>query len=342
MKQKIENFLATRTEAQARELYQFCTQSQWNYANAKRELSKSTWQKELKKILYRPFDMRWTVFNPHVAVHRRERVMRHMLAGDNIALVTTRSVEIGRGFEHVFCTRGLIQHHTVSIKEVNYLIPLYLYPSPEGLQFSNQNERRCNYSPAFLKRLAGGLQLPQMATGLPEGIKPEDIFCYSYSVLHSPAYRQRYAEFLKIDFPRLPLTSSLELFCTLARLGGELTALHLLESPQLDKSLTTYTGPTNAEVEKISYSRDTVWLDKAQTRGFKGVSEAVWEFHIGGYQVCDKWLKDRKGRTLSKDDITHYHKIVVALSETIRLMAEIDKVIEAHGGWPGAFITSKN
>src|SRR5271157_5058679 len=86
------------------------------------------------------------------------------------------------------------------------------------------------------------------------------------------------------------------------------------------------------KVEKTSYFNDTVWLDKSQTRGFQGVSEAVWEFHIGGYQVCEKWLKDRKGRTLSKDDITHYHKIVVALSETIRLMTEIDEVIDKLGG----------
>ena len=80
-----------------------------------------------------------------------------------------------------------------------------------------------------------------------------------------------------------------------------------------------------------------MWVDKAQTTGFRGVREDVWNFHIGGYQVCEKWLKDRKGRVLSKDDIAHYHKIVVALSETIRLMGEIDAVIEQHGGWPGAF-----
>ena len=94
-------------------------------------------------------------------------------------------------------------------------------------------------------------------------------------------------------------------------------------------------------VEKVSWSKNTVWLNKAQTTGFKGVREEVWNFHIGGYQVCEKWLKDRKGRTLSKHDIVHYQKIVVALSETIRLMKEIDVVIEQHGGWPGAFQTNE-
>jgi SOS-response transcriptional repressor LexA len=175
--------------------------------------------------------------------------------------------------------------------------------------------------------------------GLPAGLTPEDIFHYAYAVFHSPGYRSRYAEFLKIDFPRLPLTGNLELFRALARLGGELTALHLLESPTLAQSITEFIGGRNPEVEKASWSKNTAWIDKPQTTGFRGVPEAVWNFYIGGYQICEKWLKDRKGRTLSKDDIAHYQKIVVALSETMRLMKEIDEVIEQHGGWPGAFQT---
>ncbi len=127
----------------------------------------------------------------------------------------------------------------------------------------------------------------------------------------------------------------------LARLGGELVALHLLESPKLDRPITEFIGNRNPEVDKVSWSKNTVWVDKAQTVGFQGVPENVWNFHIGGYQVCEKWLKDRKGRTLSKDDIAHYQKIVVALAETIKLMKEIDEVIEQHGGWPGAFQTGE-
>jgi hypothetical protein len=123
--------------------------------------------------------------------------------------------------------------------------------------------------------------------------------------------------------------------------------MHVLESPRLDQSITVYSGPAEPTVERIGWSDDTVWLDACATKqagpavsgttGFHGVSEVVWNFHIGGYQVCEKWLKDRKGRTLSDDDIEHYQKIVVALSETIRIMGEIDGVTEAHGGWPGAF-----
>jgi SOS-response transcriptional repressor LexA len=114
-----------------------------------------------------------------------------------------------------------------------------------------------------------------------------------------------------------------------------------MESPRLDQPMTEFIGHRDPEVEKVTYSNDTVWLDKAQTTGFRGVPENVWNFHIGGYQVCAKWLKDRKGRTLSADDLAHYQKIVVALSETIRLMQEIDEVIEQHGGWPNAFQTGE-
>ena len=128
--------------------------------------------------------------------------------------------------------------------------------------------------------------------------------------------------------------------------------MHLLESPRLDDFITTYTGARNPEVGRVGWSDGTVWLDASKTNareghratkpgtiGFKGVPEEVWDFHIGGYQVCHKWLKDRKGRTLSNEDIAHYQKIVVALNETIRITGEIDEVIEEHGGWPDAFQT---
>jgi predicted helicase len=175
--------------------------------------------------------------------------------------------------------------------------------------------------------------VPDSLGDLRETFGPEAIFHHTYAVFHSPGYRRRYAEFLKIDFPRLLLTGSLELFRGLARLGGELVALHLLESPKLDKPRTELIRGRRPEVEKISWSMQTVWINKEQITEFKGVAEAVWHFHIGGYQVCEKWLKDRKGRTLAAEDIAHYHRIVVALHETIRLMREIDEVIDKHGGW---------
>jgi predicted helicase len=231
----------------------------------------------------------------------------------------------------------------------NTNFPLYLYPDASELGLASHKHH--NLSRLFLDRLSERLSLPRdRDTGLPHGLTPEDIFHYVYAVLHSPTYRNRFEVFLKVDFPRLPLTRNLELLRALARLGGELVSLHLLDSSMVDHSITTYSGPPNPKVGRVGWVDDTVWLDAPPTRrtasaappgtiGFRGVPEVVWNFHIGGYQVCEKWLKDRKGRKLSKDDVEHYHRIVVALYETIRLMGEIDRVIKEHGGWPGAFVT---
>jgi hypothetical protein len=317
-----------------------------HYRIAKRELSNGNWRKKSLAVLYRPFDLRFTINDSNVAVHRRERVLRHMTGLANLAICTNR--QVNGSFKHVFCSRSMVNDCALSTasKERTYILPLYLVPEHGSLQL--QDAQVSNLSDRFLRALSSALGLRRAgALGLPEGLTPEDIFHYVYAVLHSPGYRSRYAEFLKSDFPRLPLTGKLELFRALARLGGELTVLHVLESPKLDKPRTEFIGKSR-EVEKVGWTKDgggTIWIDAGGTKdatrpgtsGFRGVPENVWDFHIGGYQVCEKWLKDRKGRTLTKDDITHYHKIVVALSETIRLMAEIDRTIDAHGGWPGAF-----
>ena len=348
----VEALLATETEELARSMFRLCSQSQWNYADAKKELVRGQWRNELRPILYRPFDVRWTVFNRHVAVHRRERVMRHMILGHNIAMIATRQT---RDEWHVLTTGYLMGHKAMAAFDINSLFPLYLYPSTDELNVSAG--RRPNIAPEFLKALADKLKLPQEGPhALPKGVTPENIFHYAYAVFHSPAYRTRYAEFLKIDFPRLPLTSNRDLFFSLAALGGELVALHLMESPKLNDLITEFPEKGTDLVEKVSFAAagragppdppkngrpggpslpkedGRVYINPTQY--FGGVPSQVWNFHIGGYQVCEKWLKDRKGRALTYDDIQHYQKIVIALSETIRVMAEIEKLIESQGGWP--------
>jgi predicted helicase len=223
------------------------------------------------------------------------------------------------------------------------VFPLYLSENNHAQgELSLVRGDQPNLAPEFLTVLSRCLNDTKMGPlGLPAGIDPEDIFQYIYAVFHSNGYRKRYSEFLKIDFPRLPLTGNNKLFHSLSKLGGQLISLHLLESTKLNDVSTEFLGKSNIEVEKPSWSKNTVWTDKAQTVGFNGINEEVWNFHVGGYQVCEKWLKDRKGRKLTKEDIAHYQKIVVALSETIRLIAEIDKVIDEHGGWPGAFQSGK-
>jgi predicted helicase len=314
--------------------------------------------------LYRLFDQRWLYYQRGFTSRPAWEVMQHMLKR-NLALLVKRQARDG-GYDWFFVSQRPIVDGLFSIdnKGREQILPLYLYEDQTASQRTVDDAIRTNFHPTFLRLLCERIGLRAAPPwGLPATIRPEGVFHYAYAVFHSPLYRARYVEFLKTGFPRLPLTSNLDLFRELARLGGELVALHLVEASaqqgvtaRYDKSAKgwryevaagcrvpvalDFKGPAEPVVEKVSWSRDTVWLDKKQTEGFHGVREDVWDFHIGGYQVCEKWLKDRKGRTLTAEDITHYHRIVIALHETIRIMQEIDDVIEQHGGWPGAFVTA--
>jgi len=347
LESRIETFIAPRrSDAEVRDEffpgkvvaeYAAGDTRQWSLSDARRRLrADPNWRKRVRECLYRPFDRRVILYDKRMVDWPRPEVLGHMLHPNLCLLANRQSKEDFAAL----CTKAIPERKIAAVYDASSSFPLYLYADDGGLKLSAT--RQPNFSNGFLRSLAARLGVAQTTPhGLPVGLTPEQIFHFAYAVFHSPGYRSRYAEFLKIDFPRLPLTGSLELFRALARLGGELTGLHLLESPKLAKPITEFIGGRNAEVEKVSWSKNTVWLDKAQTTGFKGMREDVWNFHIGGYQVCEKWLKDRKGRRLSKDDTVHYQKIVVALDETIRLMKEIDGVIEQHGGWPGAFQTGE-
>jgi predicted helicase len=264
-------------------------------------------------------------------------VQGHLLH-PNLGLLVTRQTK--EPFA-VLATRQISTHKIVAVYDRTSLAPLWLYQGDlEGQRaLAGGAGRIPALVPTFNAALASRLHMAEAEHGLPKGVTPEHAFSYAYALFHSPGYRERYAEFLKVDFPRLPLPASWSLFQALARFGDDLVSLHIMESPTLDRHTSRFIGSASPEVERVSYSKKTVWIDKAKTTGFQGVPEAVWDFHVGGYQVCEKWLKDRKGRILSADDIDHYHRIVVALNETIRLMSEIDDVIEQHGGWPDAFVT---
>jgi len=155
---------------------------------------------------------------------------------------------------------------------------------------------------------------------------PIDILDYIYAVLHSPNYREKYKEFLKIDFPRVPYPENRDFFWELVRLGGEIRQLHLLESPTVQQFITQYPVDGDNIVVKPIYKNGRVYIN--ETQYFDNVPQIAWEFYIGGYQPAQKWLKDRKERELNFEEILHYQKIIVALTETDRLMKEIDKIIE--------------
>jgi SOS-response transcriptional repressor LexA len=304
----------------------------WHLSKKRKLLaSRKDWERFLTLALHRPFDLKYMYYHPDIVELPRLEVMQNLLPRDagNIAICFPRNLREGWK-NHAFVSRDVVHKDALSSLDTCYAAPLFISSATE-LSFAQAITP--NLSKIVLT-WAKGLNVELNEKGYLQ------VFDYFYAVIFAPSYGTRYSEFLKMDFPRIPLTSNPELFRNLARLGGELVAVHLMESPTLDKFTTQFVGARAPEVEKASWLKDTVWIDKEQTIGFKGVPEDVWNFHIGGYQVCEKWLKDRKGRKLLKADIEHYQKIVVALSETIRLMKEIDTVIEKHGGWPGAFKTT--
>lgn len=329
---KIEALLATENETEARGLFRLCAQSQWNYAAARAELSRGDWRAQAGPVLYRPFDTRWTVFERHVAVHLRERVTSHMRAGPNLALAVGRAGQVidGGAWDIAFCSR-LPTEFNLYRRGGNYLFPLYLYPTAHG-------PRVANLAPSLIAQICQRLAL----TWLPEGrgdllttLGPEDLFAYVYALLYSPAYRARYSAFLKIDFPRLPITASIDLFRALCSLGQNLSRLHLLE--QHLPLNTIWMGSGNNLVECTRYQadgHDSGRIELNAQRYLVNVPRAAWELTIGGYQVAKKWLADRRGRHLAEQELALYQQIIAALVRTRELMAEIDSAIERHGGWP--------
>ena len=263
------------------------------------------------KILYRPFDIRWSFYSgttKGIVAYPRREVMEHLIC-DNLALLSTKRVTSFKNWQHVFVSNKMTERCTVSLQtgEVGYVFPLYLYID-DGSKITNMKNEIVNE----IKKIVGK-------------ISPEEIFDYIYAVIHSPNYQEKYKEFLKIDFPRVPYPKDIKSFKKLVAFGSELRLLHLLESPKLNKFITTYPIVGSDIVEKLSYKKEKVFINSDQY--FGNVPEVAWKFYIGGYQPAQKWLKDRKGRTLTNNDIEHYQKIVVALTETHRITCEIDNIL---------------
>ncbi len=371
------------------------------------------------QIYYRPFDIRHMYYThrTHGWINSpRFNVMQHLINGKNIGFALTKRIEGLREFADIFVFNGIIQHHSLSIKEVNNIFPLYVYNNKnvgsisfkendktklkykleqaeehfkivskffnttvepffkklnnpdetnrslyeenkslveeaqaavEQLKaqiksieenndkktnnhFNENVERVPNLNPEIIKQIANKLELTftNEKETTENTFAPIDILDYIYAVLHSPTYREKYKEFLKIDFPRVPYPETLLKFRTLAKLGSELRQLHLLESPVVENYITQYPEDGNNIVNKLNFTKVStfgrVYIN--DTQYFDNVPEVAWNFFIGGYQPAQKWLKDRKNHKLEFEDILHYQKIIVALSETDRLMNEIDKI----------------
>lgn len=293
---------------------------------------RNAYKKGIIQINYRPFDIQFTLpfeKNEFWINSPRNEVMQHFIKGENIGLITAKQ-STENNWSIIQVTKNIIDNRCqFSYKGIPSIFPLYIYPDEKNKDlFTEGQERTPNLNPEIVKQIAAQLGLnfvPEKSVGTEQlEMAPIDILDYIYAVLHSPTYREKYKEFLKIDFPRVPYPKDAATFWQLVKLGGQIRQIHLLESPIVEKYITGYPEDGDNVVVKPKYDNGKVFIN--DTQYFSNVPEVAWNFYIGGYQPAQKWLKDRKDRKLEFDDILHYQKIIVALSETDRLMKEIDAI----------------
>ena len=325
---------ASLGEEEARQKYDLGRDARdWKVAFAQKDLNESgPARKQLVEIYYRPFDVRYTYYTGKSRGFQcmpRAAVMDHLVGHDNIGLITSRLTK-GEEFAHAQLTKYIAEVICMSPKTSNngFVFPLWLYPREStDLLDTAPREKTPNLAPAFVAALT-------QAVG--RAPTPEDTLAYIYAILYAPSYRARYADFLKRDFPRVPLTTNRELFDALVETGRELIALHTMQTTL--PRITGFPVAGSNEVVKVGWSPGSaddagrVHLNAEQY--FDGVPQAVWAMHIGGYRVAEKWLKDRKGRHLSYDDLTHYQAVIAVLARTLDLQTRIDDAIDAAGSWP--------
>ncbi|MBS0502950.1 MAG: hypothetical protein JSS55_03930 [Proteobacteria bacterium] len=372
----IERFSRTPL-GQIHSVFNLPPDSDWTVANAQSDVLETGPDRSLiKQVLRAPFDKRFTYYTGKTrGFHARPvfQTMRHM-NGVNFGLSVIRKMDVSQPWQHSFCSDGLMIHHAVSMKEGNYLSPLYLYPEDNTLD----QAVRLNVDPKLYAAIcaAGGIdpadtdiarksekagelssviaseakQSSSAVPGSPRAFGPRNddaafrratgdarpsevkVFDYIYGVLHAPAYRETFAEFLKIDFPRIPYPASPEVFRHVSEKGERLRRLHLMEPAAIGETPYPYQGDGD-DVVASGYPKlesDGVHINKSQY--FANVPALAWTFHIGGYQPAQKWLKDRRGRTLSWDDIGHYQTIIKILVETDCIMKEIDLPLFMEAG----------
>jgi predicted helicase len=292
--------------------------------------------KSYTQILYRPFDIRHLFYHDALTERGRREVMRHML-GANLSLVLPRRVETAIPWGHAFVATGIVEHVAVSLKTIDYCFPLYLYEE-SGSENPGRRNGISRYQSMFVFEPGAAYSMrhanisPMLLTSLSNAYKkqpaPEQIFYCIYAILYSNVYRKKYAEFLKTDFPRVPFTKDYKLFNKLAEKGEELVELHLLKSRKLARPIAKCEGSGNLRVEKVSYDQKNEQVHINPEKWFTGIPPEVWEYHIGGYQVSEKWLKDRKGRHLSSEEVTHYARVVTAIAETITIQETLDELFK--------------
>lgn len=332
LEQRIKQFIDLKVDEEIlKQTYDLSENQSWKIKEQREKLRKDLdWKDSVTKILYRPFDERWILYHDDMIERSRKEILKHLLH-QNLALsIGRQSSVIGSDDYDIVFISELIVDFNLYRRGGELVFPLYLYPGKrekkkgaiiQMVMFEPEVEyqtRQPNINHVLFEELKKNFK---------KEITPEEIFYYIYAMLYSNTYRTKYAEFLKIDFPRVPFTRDYKIFTNLGKLGNQLADLHLLKSKELDKTISKFPVDGNNKVEKPKYENEKVWINKEQF--FDGIKEEVWLYQIGGYQICEKWLKDRKGRTLTLEEIQTYCKIVSALSKTLEVQSEIDKYYES-------------
>jgi predicted helicase len=308
----------------------------WKLSTARESVRKIDWKQHIRPYAYRPFDARFICYLTDLIDRGCDRwnLMQNFFE-ENIALCVPRQLGTARFF-HAFVSNKVADMCLVSNgpKETGYLFPLYIYPKRIGggsggftrsspMSFlepeTDYVTRKPNLSGPFLAHISNLWNDP---------VSPEQIFCYIYGILYAPSYRRKYLEFLKIDFSRIPLVKDLSILKKVAQYGKMLVDLHLLQSEELSAPIARFQGKGDNKVDRLRYEAIMGRLFINGQQFFEGISRDVWKFRVGSYQVCEKWLKDRKGRPLTLEEIQTYCSVVTAISRTIEIQKKIDRLFE--------------
>lgn len=329
LQNKIETFFdTTLSESEIKSKLKLKESDTWTIKKAK---DNNTFiEEKIHKITYRPFDDRYIYFDPKLVERGRDNIMTNVIDKDNVSLLVCRQ-QSTYDFQHVFISKNIADMCSVSLqtKETAYQFPLYTYFSENQTDIED-HKKRTNLNTGVVKKLLNNLTSCKwnddyVGISNSEIISSLNIIDYTYAILYSPKYRIAYKEFLKIDFPRIPVPQNKELFWLLSGLGADLRKLHLMDCAELKTLNTVFPIPGTNMVDKIKFEKDKIWIN--ETQYFGNVPKEGWDFFIGGYQPAQKWLKDRKGHSLNFEDITYYQKIIKVQLETIKIMNKIDEYV---------------
>ena len=329
--QRFKTFRDSRwTNKEVLDQFNLVESSEWQVAKVRKELqSDKQWESHLIRIGYRPLDFRFACYSDVAMDRTRKELVRHVAGYENLCLNTTRQTK-AQDWRNALVSDCPTPAIYVELKDGSNVFPLWLQPDEDELGLTNT--RTANFSPGFLRDLALALKLERdKKTGMPKGMSAEQIFFFIYATLYSTHYRRRYAGMLRMEFPRIPLPPNVETFKNLAVLGEALTSAHLLKPTPQDKLPAVRLSAGSNEVSRVRYEKERVSISPDQW--FAPVPQDVWDYVLGGYQVCEKWLQDRRERTLTDDDVQEYRRIIWAVRQTIETVSRIDKVVAASPGW---------